>query len=202
MRDLPKVEALFSKAEALSKEGDYQTSIEIYSGILTDWKDHAGVCERASAGLGEVYVNLRDLRLAEEYLKQAVGYNPLAPHYHYLLGFIYSVGCQWKSAMIEFEVAVKQEPENSEHLRGLGWVLCNCGKPSEGRAYLLRALVLAPDDVSILGNLAFAYADAREFDKALDYAQRATSIAPTNALVRAVYEVIAGIRHFAENTDR
>ena len=86
MRELPESEALFSEAEAASKEANYQGAVEICSDILTDWKDYAEVCERASASVGEVYIILRDLRLAEEYLKQAIGYNPSAPHYHYLLG--------------------------------------------------------------------------------------------------------------------
>jgi len=184
MRELPESEALFSEAEAALKEANYQRAVEIYSDILTDWKDYAEVCERASASVGEVYITLRDLRLAEEYLKQAIGYNPLASHYHYLLGFAYSIGRQWDKARIEFEFVLKQQPENREYLRSPGWVLCNYGMASEGQEYLLQALALDPDNVSILIGLSIGHMDAREFDKALSYAQRVATVAPTNALVQ------------------
>jgi tetratricopeptide (TPR) repeat protein len=200
MRDVSESEALFSEAKSALGDGNYQRGIEIYGAILTQWQGHMEICERASAGLGEVYITLRNLRLAEKYVKQALGYDPLAPHYHYLLGFIYSVDRRWDRARVEFEVGVKGDPENPEYLRGLGWVLCNSGRLRKGREYLLRALALAPDDVSILTDLALAHMDAREFDKALDYMQRAARTAPRNALVQLAYEVLAHVRDFADNT--
>jgi Tfp pilus assembly protein PilF len=199
MRDVPKPEALFCQVKSALADGNHQRAIEIYRAILTEWKGHAEVCERAIAGLGEVYIRAMNLQLGEKYVKQALGYNPLAPHYHYLLGFRYSVDRQWERARVEFEVAVNQDPENPEYLRGLGWVLCNSGRASEGRKYLLQALAFAPDDINILTSLAVVHMDTREFDKALDYARRAASIAPTNALVQLIHEVLAGIAHFAEN---
>ena len=200
MRDLPRTaQGLFSKGEAAVKGGNYESATEIYTTILTNWKADAEACARAIAGLGEVYIRAMNLQLGEKYVKRALGYNPLAPHYHYLLGFRYCVDRQWERARVEFEVAVKQEPENPEYLRGLGWVLCNSGRASEGREYLLQALAFAPDDINILTGLAVVYMDTREFGKALDYARRAASIAPTNALVQLTYEVLAGIAHLAAN---
>ena len=200
MRDVSESEALFSEVMSALEDGNYQRAIEIYGAILTRWQAHVEICERASAGLGEVYITLRKLRLAQNCVKQALGYDPLAPHYHYLLGFIYSLDRWWDRARVEFEVAVKGDPENPEYLRGLGWVLCNSGRLRKGRGYLLRALALAPDDVSILTNLALVSMDAREFDKALEYAQRAARIAPSNALVQLTFEVVAAVKHFADNT--
>lgn len=197
---LGRLDGLFSEAKALREQGRYETAAGIYTAILTEWKGAAEVCERASASLGEVYMSLRDLRLAERYLKQALSYTPTAANYHYLLGFTYCVGRQWAPARLEFEATLKQDPENPEYLRGLGWVLCNCGRASEGQKYLLQALALAPDDVSILTNLALVYADVREFDKALEYAERAARSAPTNIPVQLVYKVLAGLRDLAHNT--
>lgn len=200
LRNLPKPEVLFSEIKSLSEEGNYERAVQIYRAILTEWQGHAKVCERASAGLGEAYITLRNLRLAEKYVKQALGYNPLAPRYHYLLGFTYSVDRQWDRARVEFEAALKKDPENPEYLRSLGWVLCNCGRVCKGQTYLLGALALAPDDVSILTNLALVHMDAREFDKALDYAQHAARVAPTNALVQLTCKVLNAIRDFADRT--
>lgn len=200
MRDVSESEVLFSEVKSALEDGNHQRAIETYGAILTQWQGHVEICERASAGLGEVYITLRNLRLAEKCVKQALGYEPLAPHYHYLLGFIYSVDRRWDRARVGFEVAVKGDPENPEYLQGLGWVLCNSRRVCKGRGYLLRALALAPDDVSILTNLALAHMDAREFDKALDYKQRTARIAPGNALVQLAYEVLAHARDFADNT--
>src|SRR3990172_486529 len=110
----PELETLLSKAARYRSEGDLDKVIMTCKDILKGYPDNAGACGQAYAGMGDAYLVLRELKLAEDYLKKAMGYDPLNPKYHYLLGFVYSVSRQWDRAVKEFEVSVKQEPDESE----------------------------------------------------------------------------------------
>jgi len=125
--------------------------------------------------------------------------SPDNPSYHYILGFTYSIQSEWSKAIGEFEVALDKEPNNSEHLRGLGWALHSAGDKAKGLAYLHRAVDLAPTDVNILTDLATAYLSDLQFHKAREYAETAMRIDPNSNVTR---EVLSNIDRFQRNLRR
>jgi len=140
--------------------------------------------EYANAYLGDIFLSLRQLDLAENHINKAIGCRPEKPGYHYILSFICSVKQQWDKAIPEFQIAVDKEPDNGEYLRGLAWAIYNSGDIAEGLASLEKASRLAPANANILTDLAVTYLSSVNIDKAREYAELAIRLDPTNALAQ------------------
>jgi len=196
---VPELYTLWSEAKEHIEQGDYNKAIEIYKYVLVRYSDNDVAVEYANAYLGDIYLTLRRLNLAEKHIKKAIDCRPDNPSYHYLLGFTYSVQCQWGKAIGEFEVAVDKEPNNSEYLRGLGWAIHRAGDKAKGLAYLHRAIDLMPTSVNILTDLAVAYLSDLQFHKAREYAETAVRIDPDNNVAR---EVLDNIDRFQRDLGR
>ena len=139
---VPELYTVWSEAKECIEQGDYDKAIELYKYVLIRYSDNDIALEYANAYLGDIYLTLRRLDLAENHIKKAINCKPDNPSYHYLLGFTYSIQSQWGKAIGEFEVAVDKEPYNSEYLRGLGWAIHRTGDKAKGLAYLHRAIGL------------------------------------------------------------
>ena len=189
----PELYTIWSEAKTHIEQGDYDKAIEIYKYVLIRYSDNDIAFEYANAYLGDVYLTLRQLDLAESHIKKAIDGKPDNPTYHYLLGFTYSLRSQWAKAIGEFEAAVDKEPDNGEYLRGLGWALHRAGDKAKGLAYLHRAIDLAPTNVNILTDLAAAYLSDLQFQKAHEYAEKAIRIDPGSNVAR---EVLNNIERF------
>ncbi len=186
----PELHTIWSKAREHIEQGDYDKAAEIYKYVLIRYSDNDIALEYANAYLGDIYLTLRRLDLAEKHIKKAINCKPDNPSYHYLLGFTHSIQRRWGKAIGEFEVAVDKEPYNSEYLRGLGWAIHCAGDKAKGLAHLHRAIDLAPTDVNILTDLAAAYLSDLEFHKARQYAETAIGIDPHSHLARELLDNI------------
>ncbi len=156
--------------------------------ILVRYSDSDIAVEYANAYLGDAFLTLRQLDLAENHIKKAISYNPEKPGYRYILGFTYSVKGKWAEAIGEFEVAVDKEPDNSEYLRGLGWAINSSGDRMNGLAYLHKALDLSPINVNILTDLAVAYLSLGNIDEAKEYVERAVQMDPGSTIIRELMD--------------
>lgn len=198
------LEALRSEAIDYYGKGDFDKVIDIHKDIITRYKDNDQACANSYASIGDIYLTLRKLELAEDYLRKALAYDPLDSKCHYLLGFTYSVSSQWDRAIKEFELSVKKEPDEPEYLRGLGWTLCCSGKKNEGLKYLGRAISLAPDNENILTDLAVVYLRNGDPNRAREYAERAVKINPESALAEDVLHnilrIMEGLRTIRRST--
>jgi tetratricopeptide (TPR) repeat protein len=188
--DKPEIAAIWDEARAHIERGNFDKAIEIYRYILIRYEDHPVAVEYANTYLGDAYLTLRKLSLAESYIKKAILCNPKKPDYHYLLEFVYSIHRYWNKAVKEFVLAVKVNSTNAEYLRGLGWALFNGGDKLKGLEQLRRANELEPSSVNVLLDLANAYLTMLDFEKAKMYADRALGIEPGNGLAREVSEKI------------
>jgi tetratricopeptide (TPR) repeat protein len=199
-RDIgPELHTIWSEAKEHIEQGEYDKAIEIYKYVLIRYGDDDIAVEYANAYLGDIYLTLRRLNLAENHIKKAIDCSPDNPSYHYILGFTYSMQSQWGKAIGEFELALDKEPGNSEYLRGLGWAIHRAGDKAKGLAYLHRAVDLAPTSVNILTDLAVAYLSDLQFHKAREYAETAMRIDPNSNVTR---EVLANIDRFQRNLKR
>lgn len=187
------LEMLQSQAAWYRSRGELDKFIICCKEIINRHQDNAAACGYAYASIGDAYLTLRQLDQAEDHLKRAVGYDPLNPKYHYLLGFVYSVSRQWDKAIKEFELSLKKEPDDSEYLRGLGWALWSAGEKAEGLRHLQRAIDVKPENANALIDLAAAHLHDKAFGEALKYAERALEVDPKNRLAR---EVLNATRRF------
>ena len=128
----PELYTIWGEAKTHIEQSDYDKAIEIYRYVLIRYSDNDIAVEYANAYLGDIYLTLRQLNLAEKHIKKAINCKPDKPDYHYLLGFTYSIQSQWGKAIREFEAAVNKEPNNSEYLRGLGWANPCTGNNANG----------------------------------------------------------------------
>jgi len=186
----PELHTIWSEAKNHIEQGDYDKAIEIYKYVLIRYSDNDIAVEYANAYLGDIYLTLRQLDLAESHIKKAIDGRPDNPGYHYLLGFTYSLRRQWGKAIGEFEAAVDKEPNNGEYLRGLGWALHCTGDKAKGLDYLHRAINLEPTSVNILNDLAAAYLSGLQFNRAREYAEQAMRIAPGSSVARDILDDI------------
>jgi len=196
------LESLRSEAIDYCNQGNFDKAVTIHKDIITRYRDNDQVCAYSYASIGDIYLTLRKLELAEDYLRKALGYDPLNPKYHYLLGFTYSVSKQWDKAINEFEVSVKQAPEDAEYLRGLGWALWSAGKKAKGLKYLGRAVSFMPDNVNILADLAAAYLRDGRLDRAQEYAERAVKADTKSILAKDVLNATRSFREAVEGVRR
>ncbi len=179
---------IWDEAKGHIEQGNYEKAIEIYGYILVRYSDNDIAAEYANAYLGDAFLTLGQLDLAENHIKKAISYNPEKPGYRYILGFTYSKKCEWEEAIREFEVAVDKEPDNGEYLRGLGWAINSSGDRMKGLAYLHKAIDLSPTNVNILTDLAVAYLSLGNINKAKEYAEKAVQIDPGSAIARELMD--------------
>ena len=184
--DLPELDSIWDEARGFMEHGDFDKAIEIYKYILVRYGDNAVAVEYANAYLGDIFLTIQKLDLAEQHIKKAITLKPENPGYRYILGFIYSYKCQWDKAIPEFEIAVTTEPDNGEFLRGLGWAVYESGDAAKGLASLEKASRLAPTNANILTDLAVAYLSSANIDKAREYAERAVRLNPTDSVAQDV----------------
>jgi tetratricopeptide (TPR) repeat protein len=184
--NVPELHTIWDDARGFIERGDFDKAIEIYKYILVRYGDDAVAVEHAHAYLGDIFLTLQNLDLAEDHIKKAIDYKPENPGYHYMLGFVYSYKRQWGKAIPEFEIAVAREPNNGEFLRGLGWAVYESGDVAKGLASLEEASRLAPTNANILTDLAVAYLSSININKAREYAEKAVRLDPINSVARDV----------------
>ncbi|MFC1965071.1 tetratricopeptide repeat protein [Chloroflexota bacterium] len=182
--EMPEIRAIWDEAKGHIDRGDYDKAIETYQYVLIRYEDNAVAVEYANAYLGDIFLTTRRPNLAEKHLKKAISTAPENSHYHYLLGFTYSIIERWQKAVAEFQKALRYEPDNSEYERGLGWAISNSGNITEGIGHLYRALEVSPSNLHAMTDMATAMLMLGNIDKAREYGEMALGVDPGYALAR------------------
>lgn len=188
--DTPEIQSIWDEAKGHIDRGDYDKAVETYRYILIRYEDNAVAVEYANAYLGNIFLTIRHLDLAEKHLKKAITMAPRNHHYHYLLGFTYSVREQWSKAVTEFRKAIRPGPDNSEYERDLGWAMFNDGNRTEGIGHLYRALELSPSNLHTITDLATAMLMLGNTKKAREYGEKALQLDPGYVLARNLLKTI------------
>lgn len=189
--EVPELRSIWDEAKGHIERGEYDEAIEIYKYIIIRYADDTVAVEYANAYIGDIYLTTRQhLRLAEKHLKKAVTGNPINPHYHYLLGFTYSIQEHWVKAVSAFLEAIRLDPDNSEYERGLGWAVFNKGSRAEGITHLYRALELSPSNIDAVTDLATTLLMLGNVEKARGYGEKALFIDPGYVLAQNLLKTI------------
>jgi len=99
---------------------------------------------------------------------------------HNKLGFSYMKNAQTNRAYVEFQKAIKLNPENKETLNYLGYINATFKKYDEAIANYKRAISIDPDYSEAMNNLGVVYLDIEKWDEAIS--------AFTNALENPLYK--------------
>ena len=86
----------------------------------------------------------------------------------------------YKSAVREFEKALRIRPAYDDAHYNMGTALLHLGKISEAKAHLERAIALDPDNPQAHNNLGMIYSDGGQYDKAVEQFQTAIALDPFN----------------------
>lgn len=186
----PELSSIWDEARSHIERGDYDKAIETYKYTLIRYEDDPAAVEYANAYLGNVFLTIRRLKLAEEHLKKAIATDPSKPHYHYLLGFTYSVAEQWAKAARELRKASRLDPDNENYERDLGWAIFNGGDRIQGLSHLYRALELSPSNVHVLTDLGTAMLVMGNIKKAREYGEEAVRLDPAGNAARRFLEMV------------
>ena len=189
--DTPELMSIWGEAKDHIDKGDYEKAAEVYRYILLMYPGNEVATEYANAYLGDLYLTVRRLDLAENHLKKAIRHAPRKPEYRYLLGFAYSVEQRWAGAIRELKKALKLAPDNSEYERCLGWALFNGKDKMEGLRHLYRAVELSPTNSHALTDLATVMMALGNMVKAREYGEGAIEADPGNVLAQRLLERIA-----------
>ena len=192
--DRPELLTIWDEARRHIENGDYDRAIETYQYIIIRYADNDAAVEHANAYLGDIFLTSRKLVLAEDHLKKAIGYAPDKPHYHYLLGFTYSVMQKWRKAQSALQVAVQLKPNDGEYVGALGWAVFNAGDSAEGLAQLHRAAELAPDRTNIRMDLAAAFLTMGNLDRAEECGRIVLTIDPDYTLAHDLLQNVNRLR--------
>ena len=111
---------------------------------------------RIHTGMYWTYYDRTPERLAssKEAADKALEFNPELPEAHLALGYYYYWGyLDFNLALEQFAIVQKSQPNNSEHLRSIGWVQRRQGKFEQSLANLKRAYELDPSRLPTSGGL-------------------------------------------------
>jgi len=188
--DRPELRSIWDEAKAHIERGDYDKAIEIYRYVLIRYAENDIAVEYANAYLGDIFLAIRRLDLAEKHLKMAITIAPGNSHYYYLLGFSYSIKEQWAKAVTQFRKTISLDPDNGEYERCLGWAMFNGGNRIEGITHMYRALELSPSNIHTMTDLATALLMLGNIEKAKEYGERALSFDPNYILAQDLLKTI------------
>jgi serine/threonine-protein kinase len=119
------------------------------------------------------------LALAKQAVDKAFQLNPNLPEAHLALGFYHYWGhLDYDRALEQFAIARKSHPNNSEVLRGIGWVQRRQGKFEQALANLKRACELDPLSSLLSSTVAQTFMLLRKYPEAELYRDQAILLAP------------------------
>jgi len=123
----------------------------------------------------------QSLARAFELARKAISLDNSSAYAHSTLGKTYAMAKEYDKAIAACEQAVSLDPNSSVNFMWLGLVLTWAGRAEEGIRYLEHAVRLNPFAPSIFfNNLAVAYRDAGQYEKAIEECKKALQREPNS----------------------
>lgn len=88
---------------------------------------------------------------------------------HYKLGISFFIKEQLQEASIEFQKAIKLNPQHHESYHLLGYISTKFKKYDDAISYYKRAISIDPDYSGAMNNLGVAYLEIENWDEAITY---------------------------------
>jgi serine/threonine-protein kinase len=189
---------VYDQADAAYHAGRYEEALRLYSEVIA--ADPANISAYLNRGncyseLGQLDVALQDYELAIQQA-QAIGASENDPAMAYILynrGYVYYKAKEYRKSLDDFEHIASINPDYPDAQNHLAWILATC--PLEHLRDSNRAIQFAQKEsarlkwknAGTLDTLAAAFAAGRQFDRAVEWEQKAIELA-TDAEDKAEYE--------------
>lgn len=163
-----------NRAESLAKAGAYEEAIRRYREALEIWP----YLTEGWAQIGRIYLQTKDYPKAQIALERAVENDPGSPQILNDLGVSHLFQNHVTKAMDIFDAVSEIDPGYAPSYFNIA--LCKLARqaPSEAAEMLNQYLRLRPDDPRALKELAFLYANERNYSEAMNSLRTALTHAP------------------------
>lgn len=165
-------------------EKDYQLAAEMYQKAIEIDPTFALAYAKLSLVHTLKYWKYLDrteerLRKAKEVVDKALQLNPHLPEAHLSLGYYYYHGnLDYNVALEQFDIALKNQPNNAELLSAIGYVQRRQGKFDQAVANHIKSAELDPCSAVRALDVGATYVHMRNYPEAERYFDRAISLAP------------------------
>jgi tetratricopeptide (TPR) repeat protein len=134
--------------------------------------------------LGTFYEEEEQFEKAELAIQEAIKLEPDNPRYYFRLGVVYDKSNKKEASMDAMRKVISLDPKHSNALNYLGYTYADLGQNlDEAERLILEALKYKPDDGYITDSLGWVYYKKGEFEKALEYLQKAIGIVPDDPIM-------------------
>ncbi len=183
-----------ARADSCSRHGDKDGAIKALlevTGSASTGQDQALLLECAHWSLADLYMAKREMKKAEQHLKQAIRLNPGEARYHQELGAVYNYQARFLEAARQFEKSLELRPGHPETTHLLGWAVFMAGDQKRGQQIMELALELDDTNTGTLNDLAVCLMEQGKPGDALLVMERACTIDPKNELLSSFREMVA-----------
>jgi adenylate cyclase len=174
----------FELFNRLTKEGNAQARKILEEAIALDPEYSRLYMGLAVTHIYDVWFGMTEspeqsLARAFELAQKAISLDDSNAAAYSVLGQVYAMKRQYDKAIAECERAVFLDPNSAENLMRLGTVLNYAGRAGEAIPYLQNAIRLNPlPTANYFVQLAFAYRDSGQYEKAIEAAKKALQREP------------------------
>jgi tetratricopeptide (TPR) repeat protein len=133
--------------------------------------------------VGFVYFNQGNYTRTIEYLEPVIDNFLTDGAVVSSLGVSYIQTEQKPKAFALYERALRNDPENEEHLFNLAYMYIQDGNDEVALPYLLQVIEANPFDAESMAQIAFIYSNMNDEEKAFPYLEKANELDPNNDLV-------------------
>ncbi|MCB1764564.1 MAG: tetratricopeptide repeat protein [Candidatus Competibacteraceae bacterium] len=178
------LEARLSLGELLDAQDRWDDALAILQPALALASDHAEFAAQVHYAIAHALFAQRQLREAEQHLREAVRLDPAYSGAHNGLGNLLRDQSRLEEALVCYQTAVMLRPNQPEFHSNLGNVLRELGQLSAAETAYREALRLQPDYADAWSNLGNLLVDCARPQEAIEAYRRAIELAPDDAIVR------------------
>jgi tetratricopeptide (TPR) repeat protein len=185
-----------ARSEELKLSGEHAKALRIAESLIVDDPG----CTEAVEELADNLLSLDKVAEAEKAALHALSLNKESYIAHFIIGFIASKKEDWGKAICHFQISNRNNSNNPETLRCLGWSLFHSGRQQEGISTMHRSLALQENNLETLYNLAACHLQQSAFSEAIHFLQKAAAINPDDARVKELLAIARRLQKtFLEN---
>lgn len=178
--------AWFNRGELRYEQGEYEAAIADYNkSIQLNSVDAAAFNSR-----GHAYYRLGEFQKAADDYSQAIRIEPSNAAAYTNRGDLYADLGQFDQAARDYRAAIRIDPNMGRAYQSAAWLMATCSDERYRNAQLAidaatKAIAIdGAEDFRYLDTLAAAYANAGEFDKAIENEEKAIKLAPEDVVER------------------